>query len=207
LVLDVSGYFAPAIQDVSGLSLYTLTPFRVLDPRLSSGKFQGQLKVPVTTGNNCNVAATGQAYVMNATVVPAGPLGFLTLWPDTISQPVASTLNADDNVVTSNMAIASSPNGSIDAFASSDTQLILDVFSYFAPAPSFTLTTSPLIDNSFMIEPGSTVPFTLVLEDTAKRLIVLGLGPFSVQCGQQRKHPANLRYLGVGTFHSSSRCL
>jgi hypothetical protein len=161
LVLDVSGYFVPASQAASGLSLYTLPPCRVLDTRLSSGELKGQLKVPVTTGNNCNVPSSGQAYVMNATVVPAAPLGFLTLWPDTISQPVASTLNADDGVVTSNMAIVSSPNGSVDAFASSATQLILDVSAYFAPTPGFTLSTTP--PNGYMtVEPGGTVTFSLL---------------------------------------------
>jgi hypothetical protein len=45
-------------------------------------------------------------------------------------------LNALDGAVTSNMAIVSSTNSSIDAFASSPTQLILDVSSYFAMAPN-----------------------------------------------------------------------
>jgi hypothetical protein len=35
--------------------------------------------------------------------------------------------------VTSNMAIVESTNGSVDAYAPSATQLILDVSGYFAP--------------------------------------------------------------------------
>jgi hypothetical protein len=76
---------------------------------------------------------------VNATVVPSGSLGFLTLWPDGIPQPLVSTLNAQDGFVTSNMAIVTTTNGSIDAFASSDTQLILDVSDYFAAAPGPTV--------------------------------------------------------------------
>jgi hypothetical protein len=71
--------------------------------------------------------------VLNATVIPQGPLGYLTLWADGGTQPVVSTLNATDGAITSNMAIVPTTNGSIDAYASSSTQLILDISSYFAP--------------------------------------------------------------------------
>ena len=77
--------------------------------------------------------ATAKAYVFNATVVPSGALGYLTLWPDGGNQPVVSTLNALDGSITSNMAIVPSTNGKIDAYASGMTQLILDISSYFAP--------------------------------------------------------------------------
>jgi hypothetical protein len=139
LVLDITGYFAPASLAPSGLSLYTLPPCRVIDTRESSGEFQGELTTPFSTDNNCSVPANAQAYVVNATVVPSGPLGFLTLWPDGTPQPLVSTLNAGDGLVTSNMAIISSMNGSVDAFASSDTQLILDVSGYFALPPGPTV--------------------------------------------------------------------
>jgi hypothetical protein len=75
-------------------------------------------------------------HVFNATVVPSVPLGYLTLWPDSMPQqppPGVSTLNAIDGAVTSNMAIVPNIDGSTDAFASNLTQLILDISSYFAP--------------------------------------------------------------------------
>ena len=139
LVLDITGYFAPASLAPSGPSLYTLPPCRVIDTRESSGEFQGELTVPFATGNNCSIPINAQAYVVNATVVPSGSLGFLTLWPDGIPQPLVSTLNAEDGSVTSNMAIVSTTNGSIDTFASSDTQLILDISGYFASPPEPTV--------------------------------------------------------------------
>ena len=74
-----------------------------------------------------------QAYVLNATVVPNGGLGYLTLWADGASQPLVSTLNAYDGALTSNMAIVPTSNQSIDAYASNPTQLILDSFGYFGP--------------------------------------------------------------------------
>jgi hypothetical protein len=74
-----------------------------------------------------------QAYVFNASVVPTGGLGYLTLWPDAQSKPLVSTLNALDGSIINNMAIVPSTNGKVDAYASGLTQLILDISSYFAP--------------------------------------------------------------------------
>ena len=74
-----------------------------------------------------------QAYVFNATVVPVGSLGYLTLWADGQHKPVVSTLNAVDGDITSNMAIVPTSNGKIDAYAGGNTQLVLDISAYFAP--------------------------------------------------------------------------
>jgi YVTN family beta-propeller protein len=130
LVIDIDGYFAAPAQ--GGLSLYPTVPCRALDTRNGSGAFNGELTVNVV-GSSCAPPSTGRAYVFNATVIPGGSLGYLTLWPDGEQQPVVSTLNALDGKVTSNMAIVPSSNGSIDAYASGLTQLILDISSYFGP--------------------------------------------------------------------------
>jgi hypothetical protein len=130
VILDVNGYFAaPA---TGGLSLYTVAPCRVLDTRYAAGAFNGVLAVPVEA-SSCAPPAAAEAYVLNATVVPPGGLEYLTLWPAGEAQPYVSTLNADDGAITSNMAIVPTANGSIDAFSSNSTQLILDLSSYFAP--------------------------------------------------------------------------
>ena len=111
--------------------MYTVTPCRVLDTRSSSGSFNGTLTVNVA-GSSCAVSASAKAYVFNATVVPPSTLGYLTLWPNGQAQPTVSTLNAVDGAITSNMAIVPVTNGSINAFSSNSTQLILDISSYFA---------------------------------------------------------------------------
>jgi len=133
IVIDADGYFAP--PGSGGLSLYTLTPCRVLDTRNPAGTapFSGIINVPVAT-SSCSVSSTAQAYVLNATVVPPGTIfNYLTLWPEGGTQPFVSTLNAADGAVTSNMAIVPTTNGSVSAFASDPVQLVLDVSSYFAP--------------------------------------------------------------------------
>jgi uncharacterized repeat protein (TIGR03803 family) len=130
VILDVNGYFAPPAR--GGLSLYTVTPCRALDTRSSSGAFDGTLTVPIHA-SACAPPTTAQAYVLNATVIPASSLSYLTLWAAGGAQPDVSTLNANDGAVTSNMAIVPTSNESVDAFATDTTQLILDLSSYFAP--------------------------------------------------------------------------
>jgi hypothetical protein len=144
LVIDVDGYFALAASGPQPLSLYTLAPCRVLDTRQGAGAFSGTIPVDVLT-SVCQVPSA-QAYVLNATVVPKNgqPLGYLTLWPDAESKPVVATLNALDGAITSNMAIVPTLNGSIDAFATSPTNLVADIFSYFAPITSLGITTTSL---------------------------------------------------------------
>ena len=131
LLIDVDGYFAP--PGSGGLSFYPLTPCRVLDTRSGGGQpFQGELTVNVRN-SPCAPPATAEGYVFNATVIPNGPLYFLTLWPDSQQQPIVSTLNAQDGAITSNMAVVPDVDGKTDAWAQGSTQLIMDISGYFAP--------------------------------------------------------------------------
>jgi hypothetical protein len=131
LIVDVNGYFAPPAS--GALSLYNVTPCRVLDTRANGGKpFTGTKTVNAST-SACSVPTGSQALVLNATVVPPGPFSYLTLWAAGQPQPTVSTLNAPDGAVTSNLAIVPDAKGAVNAFASNPTQLILDISGYFAP--------------------------------------------------------------------------
>jgi photosystem II stability/assembly factor-like uncharacterized protein len=132
LVVDINGYFAPV--SAGGLSLYTLPTCRALDTRNPPGAppFMGTINVDVI-GSGCGGTSAAQAYVLNATVVPQGPLGYLTLWPEGSPRPVVSTLNALDGAITSNMALVPTSTTEISAFANANTYLILDISGYFAP--------------------------------------------------------------------------
>lgn len=131
LVIDVNGYFAPAAS--GGLSLYNLTPCRVLDSRLPPGALplSGAHDIEVA-GGSCGIPSGARAYVFSTTVVPPAGLGYLTLWPQGQSQPLVATLNASDGAITSNLAIVPTVNGSISAYPSHPTHLILDIFGYFS---------------------------------------------------------------------------
>jgi hypothetical protein len=130
LLIDVNGYFAAPAS--GGLQLYAITPCRVLETRNGSGVFTGELTVDVID-SACKPNSAAKAYVSNATVIPPAALGYLTLWPNGEEQPTVSTLNAPNGLITSNMAIVPTTNGSVDAYANDKTQLILDISGYFAP--------------------------------------------------------------------------
>jgi hypothetical protein len=135
LVVDINGYFAAPGQ--GGYSFYAVAPCRVYDSRNNHGQpFTGERTVPVAS-SPCAPPSNVGAYVVNATVVPSGSLGYLTLWPDQNPQqppPGVATLNAYDGFITSNMAIVPNKDGSTDALAAYGyTQLILDLPGYFAP--------------------------------------------------------------------------
>jgi len=165
VVLDIDGYFAP--PGTGGLSLYTVTPCRVIDTRTGAGAFNGTLAVAVE-GSTCAPPATAQAYVLNATVVPSGSLGYLTLWPAGEVQPLVSTLNAGDGAITANMAIVPTTNGSIDAFSSNSTNIVLDLSSYFAPsAGTLTVSANSLAFGDVVDNSSATLPVTLTSSGTA----------------------------------------
>ncbi len=100
LVLDINGYFVPN-SSPTALAFFPVTPCRVVDTRLAAGSLGGpslaanaSRTFPILSGP-CNLPATAQAYSMNFTAVPQGPLGFLTTWPAGQTQPLVSTLNAN----------------------------------------------------------------------------------------------------------------
>jgi hypothetical protein len=129
LVIDINGYFAP--MDTGGLSMYGVAPCRVVDTReLVGSPAITSLDVAVSA-SACGIPANAQAHVLSVTVVPPGPLGYLTLWPQGQTRPVVSTLNALDGAITSNLAIVPTTNGWISAFASDPTHMVVDISGYF----------------------------------------------------------------------------
>ena len=140
LVIDINGYFIDPAVAPAALAFYPLAPCRVIDTRDPTGSLGG----PIVAGgvsrdipflaSNCGIPASAQAYSINATVVPSGPLGYLTLWPTGQTQPLVSTLNALTGGIVANAAIVKAGvNGSVSAFVTSNSHLVLDINGYFAP--------------------------------------------------------------------------
>ena len=83
----------------------------------------------------CGIPASARAYSLNVTVVPLGPLGFVSVWPTGLDQPTVSTLNSSDGRVKANAALVPRGiNGAVTVFASHPTHAILDINGYFVPA-------------------------------------------------------------------------
>jgi hypothetical protein len=138
-IADLNGYFAAPGQP-GALAFYPSTPCRIFDTRAANGAFGGPVMAADASRNftvpssACNIPASAQAYVTNATVVPSGVFGFLTLWPAGQTRPTVSTLNAVDGALTSNAAIVpAGSGGAISVYTSNGTHLLLDISGYFAP--------------------------------------------------------------------------
>ncbi len=136
VVLDINGYFT---SDMSQLAFYTLTPCRVVDTRNATGTFGGPIMSWGRHGHSrsrpahCNIPANAAAYSLNLTVVPQGPLGYLTAWPAGSTQPNVSTLNAPTGAVTANAAIVpAGAGGAVSVYVSSATHVVADINGYFA---------------------------------------------------------------------------
>lgn len=121
-----------------------LTPCRVSDTRSGSG-FTGAFGPPSLVAGAtrnfpipssvCNVPVSAEAYSMNITVVPPGPLGYLTVWPAGSSVPVVATLNSLAGAVVANAAIVvAGQSGAISVFATNNTDAVMDINGYFGPS-------------------------------------------------------------------------
>ena len=152
VVLDIDGYFLSA-ADPSGLDFFPLAPCRIADTRNPTGDLGGPYLIggvprdfPIQEAALCGIPASAQVYSLNFTVVPHGPLGYLTVWPTGQDQPVVSTLNAPTATVTANAAIVpEGTDGDIAVFASNDSDLVIDVDGYFAAPGSGGMSLYPAV--------------------------------------------------------------
>ena len=142
VVVDINGYFTPPTG--STLAFYPLPPCRVADTRYSSYP-QGlgppsltggvERQFPILNATTCNIPSNAAAFSLNFTVVPHGSLGFLTVWPTGQNRPTVSTLNDVLGNVIANAAIVVAGTGSeVSAYATDNTDLVIDIDGYFAPA-------------------------------------------------------------------------
>lgn len=130
-------------------------PCRIADTRNPSGAFGGpalsahefpSFPIPASA---CAIPPNASAYSLNVTVVPFGPLGFLSLLPTPATPPTAtpnfSTLNDPLGTVVANAAIVpAGVNGAVTVFASDATQVIIDIDGYFLDQTSLNLFSTSL---------------------------------------------------------------
>ncbi len=141
VILDITGYFV-AVTDTSALAFYTLPPCRIADTRGPAGALGapfmsggGSRDFPILS-SSCNVPSNAQAYSLNFTVVPKGPVRFLTAWPTGQARPTnVSTLNAPTGTFVANAALVpAGANGDVSVFTTDDTDVVIDINGYFAPS-------------------------------------------------------------------------
>jgi hypothetical protein len=140
-----------AATPVGSLVFVAMTPCRIADTRTGSG-FTGAFgspglvggvsrTFPIQSSTTCTIPSIAQAYSFNITVVPPGSLIFITVWPTGQIRPNASTLNDPLGTIVANAAIVpAGTSGSVDVFASQNTDIIIDINGYYAPQSGVTLT-------------------------------------------------------------------
>lgn len=133
LIFDVNGYFAPG--GGGSLKFTPVTPCRIADTRTGGSTIMTANSSRVfPVSGQCGVPAGAQAFSLNVTVVPTGPLAYLTLWPSGLARPLVSTLNSFLGRVVANAALVpAGSGGSVSVFVTNDTHVVLDINGYFAP--------------------------------------------------------------------------
>ncbi len=133
VVGDINGYFGPA-GGANPLKFFPIPPCRAVDTRAEQGPTMLGGQVRSFAINGCSIPSTVEAYAMNVTVVPQGPLGYLTTWPVGQGQPFVSTLNSPNGAILANAAIVpAGTNGALNVYVTNSTNVIIDVNGYFAP--------------------------------------------------------------------------
>ncbi|MBS1828551.1 MAG: hypothetical protein JST93_24810 [Acidobacteria bacterium] len=131
VVIDINGYFAPP-GGPNERVFQSVAPCRIADTRPNSILAAGETRAFNIPASPCAIPAGATAYSLNVTVVPTGPLSYLTLWPSNSARPLVSTLNAFDGAVTSNAAIVpASLTGTLSVYVTNETHVILDINGYF----------------------------------------------------------------------------
>jgi hypothetical protein len=200
-----------ATSPVGSLMFVGMTPCRIADTR--DGTFPAGFGPPSLVGNAtrtfaiqsatspCPVPSIAQAYSFNITVVPlgttfpgnvnpSGALGYLTIWPTGVAQPVVSTLNSFLGTVAANAAIVpAGTNGSVDVFVFNNTDVIIDINGYYAP------------QNLITLAPGNAAaPALSFAGDPTTGLFSSGAGTLNIATGgTNRLTVASSGNVGIGT--------
>ena len=128
------------------LVFVAMAPCRVVDTRTGSQGFSGGFgppsllggasrTFPILSSTTCTIPAVAEAYSFEITVVPPGPLAYVTAFPTGQSSPVAAIAVESQQglMVSSTGIIPAGTNGSVDVYASNATDLVIDINGYYAP--------------------------------------------------------------------------
>ncbi len=131
------------IEPGHGLAFTAVTPCRLVDTRtqnggggpIQGGTFQTFNLAQLAQSKGCGDLSTAAAYSLNVTVVPQGPLSYITIWPTGEAQPTISTMNSLDGRIKANAAIVpAGTNSSVSVYVTNTTDVVLDIDGYFAPS-------------------------------------------------------------------------
>jgi hypothetical protein len=137
---NIGAASASAITGV--LAFVAITPCRVVDTREGLG-FSGAFGPPALSGGvsrtfpiqsstTCTIPASALAYSLNITVVPPSAVGYLTAYATGQSLPPTAILNDVQGLIIGGAAIVAAGNGgSIDVYATDQTDVVIDINGYY----------------------------------------------------------------------------
>ncbi len=137
IVADVSGWFTDATSSSGGSRYVGLSPTRLLDTRTTQVVGPGTTRVLAVAGSGgvptMVSAVPPTAVVLNITVTDTTAPGFLTLWPDGTTQPLASDINWVAGETLPNLVVVKlGADGSIDFYNGPGmTDVIVDVVGWY----------------------------------------------------------------------------
>jgi hypothetical protein len=135
VVVDVMGYYAAGAPVRGGFT--PLDPTRFMDTRNPTpGSY---VLDPVTGQPVCaivdrfGVPTTAEAVVVNVTVAEPKAAGYVTVWPDSSVQPVASSLNyTAGEIVPNAVTVGLGAAGGVALYTKAPAELVLDVSGWFS---------------------------------------------------------------------------
>src|SRR5206468_2787285 len=177
LVIGVTAVLPLRGQAVS--NFVPITPCRIIDTR--DGGFASGLGTPSlpaksirtfpVLSSSCGIPSSALAYSLNITVVPRGPMPYLSIWPWGQAQPVVSTLNSYAGAVVANAAIVpAGVNGAVSVYADGDTDMIVDANGYFVQQQQPQQVTTTIVQQ---------VPATVSQSTTTQQSTAVGTGASS----------------------------
>ncbi len=162
-------------QNGSGLQFYPLAhPVRLLDTRVGATgcdapgvKIAGNTsRTQTAAGRTCDgltIPANASALVGNATSVQSGG-GYFTLYPSDIAKPNSANSNYAANQILNSLFTVrlGASDGAFKIFASTDTDIVVDITGYYAPPSATGLYFHPLPKPVRLLDtrPGASACFT-----------------------------------------------
>jgi hypothetical protein len=150
LIVDLEGYTSPTSLNGAGLYDPLSSPARICDTRAvsdftSSNQCNGPGEATGTflAGGTKNIQVTGEggvpstaplptAVVLNVTVVNPAAAGYVTIYPQGVTEPNASNVNYRAGQTTTNRVIVPlSSSGQITAASSESTDVVVDISGYY----------------------------------------------------------------------------
>jgi hypothetical protein len=149
MAIDVAGYYSDEATDANGPGLLftpLARPLRILDTRANQGNCDA-VGTPITGGNSIATVAwltcetitipnTARAVLGNVTIInQTAQVGYLTLYPDGLAQPLAANMVYFPGQILSNAFVVgvNTGTGQFRIFAERTLDAIVDVSGYFAP--------------------------------------------------------------------------